>query len=655
MRKRLLSYFLLSLIILFFLAEAAAAETPAIKLVLNGNPVVTDVAPVLQSGRTLVPIRVIMENLGAQVDWSDKTETVTIVGAGKTIILKIGTQTALVDGAEIPLDVSARIIEKRTFVPLRFISEAMGAIVAWDEASFTVSIRTKPAELTGVEWVKDAAGTRLVLTADTPIAFEPMLETETNTLSIQLPRTVLAGPEETREIDDAAVRSVDTEQVADSVRVNIGLTAGQTYLTELSPDRKTLTLKFPARITGFEMVTVNGKDILQIATTGPLQFAVSDTADPLGIDLQLTGAVLAIPDNELTVGNGYINTVRWSQSPPATVTVTVNLQEKVTYRTAQSGEGISLTFDPLLTGMTLERDGHDGVLHLLSPMPLNYTLAADPATGGLVLEIPDAGLKPDGSLTFSGEQAPGTVLPFTMLAGGCQLTDSVMASITLTRVDGEPGKAVLTLVPARGYEWQERESEDDRSIIIELNARPLVGKTIVLDPGHGGSDVGAVGATGKYEKDANHPVAQILRGLLEDLGATVVMTNTVDNYLDGYARADIANNATADAFLSIHSNAFTNPGANGTETYYWTTNPKSKQLAENIHKYLRPATGLTDRGVKKERFIVIRETTMPSALVEIAFISNPAEEKLLFDPAFRQKVAAALRDGLLAFFGAEVQ
>lgn len=651
MRKRILPYVLFSIIIIIFSAGAAAAGTPLIKLVLNGSPVATDVAPVLQSGRTLVPVRVIMENLGAQVDWSDQTETITVRGAGKTILLKIGSREATVNGEEIALDTAAKIISKRTFIPLRFVSEAMGAEVGWEEASFTVHIRTKPAELIRAEWQKDETGTRLILTTDAPVAFDPLYQAGSNLLSVRLPRTVLAVPERTTPVNDPAVRTIRVAQEADSARVDIELAAGQPYRTVLSTDRKTMTINFPARITGIGMETADGKDTLQLAATGPLQFAVTETTDPHQIDLRLTGAVIDMPDGEIRIDNGYISTVRYSQVSPDTVKVVVALREKVTYRAGRGDGGINLTFNPLLVEMALERDGFDGTLRLTSLMPLEYTTVSDPETGSLVLEIPDAELKAGGIMTFSGEQEPGYTIPFPRLAAGCSLEESVLRSIQLVRMDGGAGKVVLVLNPARGYEFRERESEDCREIIIDVIARPLVGKTIVVDPGHGGRDVGAVGATGKYEKDVNHSVGQILREMLERLGATVLVTNTADNYMDGYARADIANAAAADAFLSIHANAFTNPASHGTETYYWTTNPYSKHLADNIHQYLQSATGLADRGVKSEQFIVIRETAMPSALVEIAFITNPAEEKLLFDPFFQQQVAAALRDGLLEFFG----
>jgi len=652
MRKRILHLTLILFVMFTIWSGAAAAATPEIKLVINGSPVATDVAPVLQSGRTLVPIRVIMENLGAQVDWSDRTETVTINGAGKTIVLKIGSRAATVNGAEIALDTSAQIISKRTFVPLRFVSEAMGANVAWDEASFTVSIRTKPPELVRVEWQKDATGTRLLLAADAPVACEPEYQADSDRLTVRLPQTVLAVPEGTNPVDDVAVRSIRVTQESDGALVTVELAKGQPYQTVQSTDRKTLTINFPALVSGIDLETVDGKDTLRVATTGPLQSEVTETDDQQLV-LQLTGAMLNLPGNEVTVNNGYIGTVRYRQAAPDVVTVTVDLREKVTYKTDRSETGVSLTFDPLVTGISLGGDGLDGSLRLTSGMPLEYTLVSDPETGCLTVEIPGARLKADGVLTIGGGSASGQTVPFSQLAGGCNLAVNGLKNIKLVRVDGEPGKVVLTVQLARGYEYREQAGDDSREIIVDLIAQPLVGKTIVLDPGHGGSDVGAIGATGKYEKNANHAVGQILREMLERLGATVLVTNTVDNYMDGYTRADIANAAAADVFLSIHSNAFTNPSSHGTETYYWTTNPESKRLAEIIHSYLRPATGLTDRGVKSERFIVIRETTMPSALVEMAFITNPAEEKLLFDPSFQQKVAAALRNGLLVFFGAE--
>jgi iron complex transport system substrate-binding protein len=118
----------------------AAAE---VKVVVDGKALSMDVKPVIENDRTLVPLRAIFEALGAKVDWDGKTRTVTAVKGSTSIRLVVGNATALKNGSKVKLDVPAKIRNGRTLVPLRFVSEALGADVDWDAATYTVAIKNK--------------------------------------------------------------------------------------------------------------------------------------------------------------------------------------------------------------------------------------------------------------------------------------------------------------------------------------------------------------------------------------------------------------------------------------------------------------------------------------------------------------------------------
>lgn len=111
-----------------------------IRIVVNGKTVSSDISPVIEQGRTLVPIRVISENIGATVGWDGKSKTVTVTMNQKVVMLKIGNKYATVNGKNINLDVPAKILNGRTLVPLRFIGESLGATVTWDGTTRTVTI-----------------------------------------------------------------------------------------------------------------------------------------------------------------------------------------------------------------------------------------------------------------------------------------------------------------------------------------------------------------------------------------------------------------------------------------------------------------------------------------------------------------------------------
>ncbi len=210
---------------------------------------------------------------------------------------------------------------------------------------------------------------------------------------------------------------------------------------------------------------------------------------------------------------------------------------------------------------------------------------------------------------------------------------------------------------------------------------------VVLDPGHGGHDVGTTGPTGLLEKDLVLDVAQKLGALIEErLGAEVVYTRTDDTFVPLEARTALANEKNADLFLSIHANAGV-PSVSGTETYFlnFTTSKTAMDVAarenasseRSIHelqsliekillkdkvdesrefasrvqaalcKGLSPSAPRSrDRGVRQAPFVVLIGAAMPSVLTEIAFLSNSREERSLKLPAHRQKVAESLYSGV---------
>ena len=187
---------------------------------------------------------------------------------------------------------------------------------------------------------------------------------------------------------------------------------------------------------------------------------------------------------------------------------------------------------------------------------------------------------------------------------------------------------------------------------LDLADNPFKEKKVVIDPGHGGVDSGAVGVTGLKEKEVTLEVGERLKKMLEDAGAVVIMTRSGDQSVSNINRIKMANDAEADVYLSIHANAYSNPDSNGTETFYCSKNSNrdaSKYLAQQLQRELIAELDLRDRGVKTRSFYVLKETEMPSALVELAFLSNEKEEELLRKPETRVGAAEALFRGLEAY------
>lgn len=175
-------------------------------------------------------------------------------------------------------------------------------------------------------------------------------------------------------------------------------------------------------------------------------------------------------------------------------------------------------------------------------------------------------------------------------------------------------------------------------------------KRIVIDAGHGGKDPGAI-ANGLEEKEIILDVSLRLQKLLEQAGFQVLMTRTDDTFLELSERVDFANSHDADLFVSIHANSATNTSANGTETFWNSANsgPESKRLAEEIQAMLIEKLGTFNRGVKTANFQVIRTTKMPSALVELAFLTNKKDAEMMAKDEFRQTSAEAIFQGIMNY------
>jgi N-acetylmuramoyl-L-alanine amidase len=171
---------------------------------------------------------------------------------------------------------------------------------------------------------------------------------------------------------------------------------------------------------------------------------------------------------------------------------------------------------------------------------------------------------------------------------------------------------------------------------------------VVLDPGHGGNDPGAVGIGGLDEVDIVDPVANRVAELLEANGVSAVLTRTEDIEVDLPPRVDLANRLDANLFVSIHANAISlsRPDVNGIETYYYSS---GEQLAETIHDSLIDATGGPDRGVRTARFYVLRNTDMPAVLIEVGFVTGDDDARRLSNPEYRETLAQAIARGILQY------
>ena len=201
---------------------------------------------------------------------------------------------------------------------------------------------------------------------------------------------------------------------------------------------------------------------------------------------------------------------------------------------------------------------------------------------------------------------------------------------------------------------------DGKTLVLEIRggyAGPgLAGKTICLDPGHGGPDRGAAGPKGLQEKAVNLAVALKAAELLQAAGARVVLTRSTDSQVgppgcreseELEARVQVAVKAKADLFVSIHNNhagSGANSSVGGTEAYWWA--PFCQPLAKALLDCVSSALGLPPRHIACRSFHVLRSTDCPRALVECGYLSNPAEEEYMLRPEFAARAAEGIVAGI---------
>jgi N-acetylmuramoyl-L-alanine amidase len=174
---------------------------------------------------------------------------------------------------------------------------------------------------------------------------------------------------------------------------------------------------------------------------------------------------------------------------------------------------------------------------------------------------------------------------------------------------------------------------------------------VCIDAGHGGNDPGAVDPRGAgdamrtKEADINLLVAHQIKMALESK-CDVIMTRLSDETVSLQTRVSRANASKASLFVSIHCNAAANSDANGYEVWYCNGSAKSLALARRIHGSIKDNIGTRDRGVKAGNFYVLRKTSMPAVLVELGFVTNAVEERLLNDPEWTANMAQAIAKGI---------
>ena len=613
---RVLLPMLLFAVILFLPGQAFAEQPKPIQLYLEEKKLEPEVPPkIVGAGTTIVPVRIIGEELGAIVYWNEEKREVRVVRGSTSIELKIDDRAAKVNGIVEQLEEPPTIDNGNTLVPIRFVAENLGLLVKWDQVNQAVLLSRKSAEPS-----PNGGGTpNSSENADTGTA-EPDKDGQT------AGKPENGADAEGGQAKDDGKDSASANRPADS---KPGQPAGNGAEKDNegapNPSENPKENQDPATSDSEAEGEKGGASKDQAAGTDPAGKDQAEDKNPSegkdpseGIDPSEGKNPSEGKDSskggdgeDRDAGNGAdFSTVVWSYPAPK------DLPEDLS----------------ALTSFVLDADRVK--IRTSGDVTAATSILKDPYR--IIIDLPNTVLG-----GFENKDQPGK-------AGEFQIEHPMIEKVRYSQFSVEPMTVRIVLDMKQPAEYRAVQDKYLRQWTIELLEPEMPQRkeqyVVVIDPGHGGTDPGAESVRSRMEKDFNLSLAnKVYALLLEEPAIKPVMTRMDDSYPTLDDRVELANSLEADLFISIHGNKFEKP-ISGTETYY--ARPESEDFAHIIHKHVLEATGFADRNVRQEKYKVVRDTNMPAVLVEVGYLSNPNDEALMFSESFQKRVAKAIVAGI---------
>jgi N-acetylmuramoyl-L-alanine amidase len=245
-------------------------------------------------------------------------------------------------------------------------------------------------------------------------------------------------------------------------------------------------------------------------------------------------------------------------------------------------------------------------------------------------------------------QNPNTVIVLVQPAAGVQVGSLNQVGNQLLALQLQGSRRNITTPPLPPIQGQLPDPRNPQPVTPPTRTAPRGRVVVMIDPGHGGKDPGAIGIGGLREKDVILPISQRVAQVLQQNGVQVVMTRNSDYFVSLPGRVQMAERAKADLFVSIHANAVGGgrTNVNGLETYYYDS---GLGLARAVHNSIRQSVNIRDRKVRRARFFVLRKSSMPSILVETGFLTGGEDSAKLRSPAFQNQMGDAIARGILQY------
>ncbi|MCL2575900.1 MAG: N-acetylmuramoyl-L-alanine amidase family protein [Defluviitaleaceae bacterium] len=644
----------------------AAENQRVVQINIDGNllqaPPVGDMPPVLMGGRTLVPVRHVFEAMGAVVDFQEAMERVVILHEGNLILMHIGEYSFFFNNDNHTMDVAPQLINGRTMVPVSFVAGLMGFDVRWDDATSTVFLTNQnaselslsdlsdvsvdnstiiPSEtnlqtnITSVTW--NEARTQFTISAETAITMVDwhMLADGRLVVDIFNAQTALAQSNFT--INNSFLTTVRTGlNIIDGnyvARVVFDLTRAMTYRITMSEDRRHIVVTFELNEISAvhhinRFVQNESESVIITGVTAPIT-DIFLLGNPLRLVVDIPHARLS--ENAVLTDNNMpkwlVSDVRMAQFDPMAVRVVLDLNENISFTVEENAENGSVTINVgLPTHRNIYLNSQNGTIMLMRPQDLGI---------GDILQFDQY-----------HQRRYSFILPSDFSEhfgyGDFWIRDGIINHIEIVTENGIT-QIIFDTAVIRSYIIEET---PDAILIRPVDPREKYDFVVVIDPGHGGRDPGAV-HHGHHESDLVLDIALMVIDMLNRDGLVKVYTTRyTDVAVTNTERARIGNEA-GDIFISIHLNA-ANGVANGVETLYFVHNAEpsdfnSRHLAEIIQSNMVEDIGFNYRRLwNRPLLLVLNSTRIPAALVEVGFMDAMVDAQRLHQQEYRYRAAQSI-------------
>jgi N-acetylmuramoyl-L-alanine amidase len=477
----------------------------------------------------------------------------------------------------------------------------------------TVSLPATAAEI--VSWQYNATENRIDFSTNSAVKPEAQMLANPSRLIVDLPETRLNQPTSSQLLNNG-IKSLRVGQV--------------------DPDRTRMVLELDP---GY---SIDPQQVLIQASTSKQWSVQLPTPQPL------KSFARGVPVGPVTVFNENGQVIVAQVPRPRTVISTTSSLAAVNY----------IALDPTRTGLLVQADRQ-------SRIQLKYTTVWDNPSNTYRITIPNARLAPGYQVPADSQRYLTITTQGDDISIVVRRTDGIKVDIVRqyldsrwvylqpisgsSRIATRPPEVVPITVPRTTTPTYRPIPKQDTSPTV----RPNNGRVLVmLDPGHGGKDPGAIGLGGLREIDVLFPIAKRVSEILEKQGIAVKMTRSGDYFVGLDERVSISRDAGATLFVSIHANSIDNrPDVNGLELYHYNI---GQSFAETVHRATLDYVNkngfyLNDRRVRSARFLVLRKSTIPAILVETGYLTNEAEVARLRNPEYQRVMAEGIAKGIVQY------